>query len=608
LHGAEQGASSRNYRSKIGENEIQEAPPPTQGGKSNLVSVEDVLNTANLNDRMEMARLRHAQILALRGRSKPAGGGKEKEKSPGARKASVRFSLGGKRAAPVAVAPAAAPVAAMPAVPAVEKQPAAAFVAAPVVAAATAQPKKRRTAVLVAAAAVIILLVGLAVPGPFRDYAFGTANDAATDQTAKASDNASATTSVRPQIVAQIDPQTPAPKVDRLAGALLVSVSAPQADGRAQRAPFLSRQLPEPGPSPELGAAVPVFVARSGAVDPLTGSAAVKSTAPELLPRLVSVPRVPDIATLVAPNSVGMSFEQAVVREPGAPTLRVAAQEALPDPRLGRLVPNYILANLPSPTAMAAISLSLGLPGTPTSAEVAQNLPISDVALFVPNSVAANLVPPGARTSGAVLPPRPPTRISVAPAETIAGISAAGVSPLSVSLPAATLVPLRQGRAPELAALSLAPDDTIVPDAPLPFGAGAVGAQFQLTNVSLNAPASYDPQRLGELVASMRASGFPAKDPNLVNVAISKTNVRYFHSSDAAAAQALADIVGGQARNFTDYRPQPPQGTLEVWMAGRRNARPARPSGSSTGVSAEDRALQSLRNRLLQSLRDGDHL
>jgi hypothetical protein len=51
-------------------------------------------------------------------------------------------------------------------------------------------------------------------------------------------------------------------------------------------------------------------------------------------------------------------------------------------------------------------------------------------------------------------------------------------------------------------------------------------------------------------------------------VTIRQTQVRYYHPEDAAAADLVAAAVGGPARDFTDFRPQPPAGTVEVWLEG----------------------------------------
>ena len=61
-----------------------------------------------------------------------------------------------------------------------------------------------------------------------------------------------------------------------------------------------------------------------------------------------------------------------------------------------------------------------------------------------------------------------------------------------------------------------------------------------------------------------------------VRFKVSETHVRYYHPEDAAAAEALAGILGTEARDHTAFRPRPPDGTVEVFLAGERSASAAR--------------------------------
>ncbi|MBV1868335.1 MAG: hypothetical protein KUG69_10595 [Marinosulfonomonas sp.] len=126
-------------------------------------------------------------------------------------------------------------------------------------------------------------------------------------------------------------------------------------------------------------------------------------------------------------------------------------------------------------------------------------------------------------------------------------------------------------------------------------------------SIRLNAPSSLSNRRLTDFTKALRDTGHTVRDANRVSFRVSTNHVRYFHPDDREAAGQLAAAIGGKLRDFTDYSPAPVLGTIEVWLAGPntparavRRAKPAQPT--------ENPALSSLRNRLLQSLRRGDHL
>ena len=141
------------------------------------------------------------------------------------------------------------------------------------------------------------------------------------------------------------------------------------------------------------------------------------------------------------------------------------------------------------------------------------------------------------------------------------------------------------------------------PAAPLPATSLPVGP------VIVNAPESVAGADLAGIVEGLAAAGFALSGPNRVDIPISESNVRFFHPADAAAAQALAGRIGARLRDFTDFSPAPPAGTIEVWLAGRGNA-PAttRRASGQRAMTAEQRELNVLRNRILRQLRNGEHL
>lgn len=130
--------------------------------------------------------------------------------------------------------------------------------------------------------------------------------------------------------------------------------------------------------------------------------------------------------------------------------------------------------------------------------------------------------------------------------------------------------------------------------------------------VHILAPSSLSDERLNSTSAMLEQAGYPLKDPARVGFTVSQNNVRYYHAEDASIAQALAEMVGGTARDFTSYSPSPPAGTIEVWMAGAKPARSsvakAKPARVKKRAKRPDPDLNKLRNRLVNQLRRGDHL
>ncbi|MGB3314405.1 MAG: hypothetical protein WBB85_08325, partial [Albidovulum sp.] len=101
--------------------------------------------------------------------------------------------------------------------------------------------------------------------------------------------------------------------------------------------------------------------------------------------------------------------------------------------------------------------------------------------------------------------------------------------------------------------------------------------------VFLHVPSSVPETEVQNVFAALKVAGFTVEDPRRVGFSISTSNVRYFHDADAGAATRLAETIGAAARDFTAYRPSPPDGTIEVWIAGR--------ASRSSGVAPDsDRA------------------
>ena len=86
-------------------------------------------------------------------------------------------------------------------------------------------------------------------------------------------------------------------------------------------------------------------------------------------------------------------------------------------------------------------------------------------------------------------------------------------------------------------------------------------------------PDGAEPIEAVDVTAALQEEGFRVQDTGSVSYRISATHVRHYHPSDGDGAARVAEAVGGASRDFTGFRPLPPPGTIEVWLAG--NPRPA---------------------------------
>lgn len=127
--------------------------------------------------------------------------------------------------------------------------------------------------------------------------------------------------------------------------------------------------------------------------------------------------------------------------------------------------------------------------------------------------------------------------------------------------------------------------------------------------ISVNYPASAA-GIANEIAAALRAAGAGAANAVPVGFSVSSTNVRYYHAQDRPAAEALAELASGagpvETRDFTNFRPQPLPGIVEIWLSGagssgggtatvrapvtttRTTARPPAPTASARDLEAEE--------------------
>jgi hypothetical protein len=79
---------------------------------------------------------------------------------------------------------------------------------------------------------------------------------------------------------------------------------------------------------------------------------------------------------------------------------------------------------------------------------------------------------------------------------------------------------------------------------------------------------------LEQVEAALGVLGLQPAAMGEVGFTVRQTHVRFYHADDRDGAARLADAVGVEMRDFTESRPLPPAGTLEVWVSGVARARP----------------------------------
>ena len=536
------------YETKIGEPLDPEKIKKSSGAKNiagALVSVDDVLQTANLNDRMELARVRHSQVLAMRDVKDGKLAGPDSIEETGSRKATFRAAFGGAVSDNPIFEPALTATTAI--VPIVandqltgedeEKK----------------EPKRRR----IGGYLVLLALVGAAgLYGPLRGYFGG-------------------------EVAGQPD-----------AGLGLQTAAA--VSGTAENS---ATAAVTPNPS--------------------VVNDAIALTGPTVFPALEVSPQIPQIPTNTVPTVVLAGFPASLRAENPSVVLGQPTRETPPDSLLGALVPNY--AELPPAQSEFARAnglshsitdtvVELSALGTKTDAlsgfqshVVFSAINRSESArLFVFSDLITDI---GLSFPGQLQSPQ--TQVSVVPVGR-GSISNQGILE-NVHLPSAIAPPKLGGGISGLEAPVYPPLFALLSQTPEPYSA-SVSELFSFTNLVVHAPAGLKQEVLDGVVSAFQEAGFDIGPPKRVAFSISKTNVRFFHTEDGAGARALAEAIGGISRDFTSFRPSPKAGTIEVYLAGKSGRR--RSTGGQTGGATGGRnsALINLRNRLVESLKRGDHL
>ncbi|MEM9974510.1 MAG: hypothetical protein AAF771_10035 [Pseudomonadota bacterium] len=184
---------------------------------------------------------------------------------------------------------------------------------------------------------------------------------------------------------------------------------------------------------------------------------------------------------------------------------------------------------------------------------------------------------PGATTDAVPLLSRASTTIEVT------ALAAPGLGVPSLAAPALGSGETTAPRAPSPPAGDVPPAPAVLPSVSVGTAAPrlaaaspaatlpVIGAPVALppARVSVSAPTGRAPWEMSGVIDALNAAGFEAFAAGAVSFAISADHVRYYHTSDRAAATAVAASFGGAVRDFTGFSPKPAAGTLEVWLAGR---------------------------------------
>ncbi|MGB3554314.1 MAG: hypothetical protein WBA25_06710 [Jannaschia sp.] len=110
--------------------------------------------------------------------------------------------------------------------------------------------------------------------------------------------------------------------------------------------------------------------------------------------------------------------------------------------------------------------------------------------------------------------------------------------------------------------------DDLPSQPPIPRGDG-VGAAYPAVELVLHTPPSVAETARNALTHTLSEESWIVGDPVPVRFTIGETHLRYYHLADAPAAEEVSEALELPIRDFTDYRPSPRKGVVEIWMAGR---------------------------------------
>jgi hypothetical protein len=368
----------------------------------------------------------------------------------------------------------------------------------------------------------------------------------------------------------------------------------------AATAPAQTAALPEPDlAQPDMPGDAPAALAMPAVG---AGRAALPAAAP--LPSAIA-PASPRLEAMATPGPVTplpaevvaapAAARPAVRPAPRPATIDVAPVVSSTDP--ARLASPALSADAAAPPAAVAESPAEETP-PPRLPDVADDAPVLAAATpFAPVVPGFDLSPPGLALS-----PTAETATMNRPAPM------AAVQSRIAAIEDGALMPI----APDgLVNVALAP--------PAPLERPAEGAQgpnaaagFDGVFVRVAVPGTVPDPEVEALVGVLQDVGLGDGRFTRVNFTVTETHVRYYLPADAEAAATLGEIIGADVRDHTNFRPSPPDGTLEIYIAGDSAAPPPR-AAASQRASAPQRArppapedeMTRMRNNILNRLRSG---
>ncbi|MEM6374370.1 MAG: hypothetical protein AAF727_16560, partial [Pseudomonadota bacterium] len=281
----------------------------------------------------------------------------------------------------------------------------------------------------------------------------------------------------------------------------------------------------------------------------------------------VGIPANSDADVLIAPPILGATVAAAQVAPP--PSIARRAFDGLVAAG-AFLLGAAIFAPIAGYAALGKLPFEFGEQALPQPEEPAFSLAVPTLPTM-PDGGEEITVPVQAAASGGNRPPPPPILPDAFTQDGVPTIAFAGsvfATALTTSPSAAS--PTFTDDAFQVAALSSVTRDgpPLLEEAQVEARLPSVQHQVFDASVFIHAPQS---ARIAASAAEavLQDIGLSARLTDPVSFGISVSNVRYFHPSDRAAAAEVARLLNAEIRDFTDFRPSPRVGTVEVWIAGR---------------------------------------